>query len=88
MAAIDRCKFLLIMGIIISLTGCMQTVKTDQVPEKATSTAPDVVKPPLPFIPGSWTLVILPDTQTYCSQFPGMYNLQTQWIADNKDNYY
>lgn len=81
------CEFLLTMGIILSLAGCMQAVKNDQVPEEAISTAPDVNEPPLPFVPGSWTLVVLPDTQTYCSQFPGMYNLQTQWIADNKDRY-
>ena len=87
MAAINRPYFLITMAIVLSLTGCIQTVKAAQVPEEAISVAPDVNEPPLPFVPGSWTLVVLPDTQTYCSQFPGMYNLQTQWIVDNKDKY-
>jgi len=37
------------------------------------------------FVPGSQTLVVLPDTQKYSSDYPGMFNLQTQWIVDNKD---
>ncbi|MBN2216574.1 MAG: metallophosphoesterase [Pirellulales bacterium] len=40
---------------------------------------------PLPFVPGSWTIVILPDTQNYATHFPGLLRLQTQWIADHKD---
>jgi len=44
-------------------------------------------KKPLPFVPGSWTLVVLPDIQGYSTFFPGLTNLQTQWVADNKDKY-
>ncbi len=44
-------------------------------------------KKPLPFVPGSWTIVILPDTQDYAEKYPGLFDLQTQWIVDNKDNY-
>ena len=39
------------------------------------------------FTPGSWTLVLLPDTQNYSEQFPGLFTLQTHWIAKNKDKY-
>jgi len=45
-------------------------------------------KPVLPFVPGSWSLVILPDTQNYSTSYPGLLNLQTQWIVDNKDKYH
>ncbi len=38
-----------------------------------------------PFVPGSWTLVILPDTQKYSRHYPGLLQLQTRWILENKD---
>ncbi len=41
----------------------------------------------LPFVPGSWTLVVLPDVQNYSESYPGLFNLQTQWIADNRKKY-
>jgi hypothetical protein len=37
------------------------------------------------FVPGSWTLVLLPDTQHYSQRYPGLFTLQTHWIAKNKD---
>jgi hypothetical protein len=37
------------------------------------------------FTPGSWSLVLLPDTQHYSQRFPGLFTLQTHWIAKNKD---
>ena len=45
--------------------------------------------PPKPpeFVPGSWTLVLLPDTQVYSERYPGLFTLQTHWIARNKDKY-
>jgi hypothetical protein len=39
------------------------------------------------FVPGSWTLVLLPDTQVYSEQFPGLFTLQTHWVIKNKDKY-
>ena len=87
MPAINKHNLLITIGFFLSIAGCTQTVKTDRIPEKAVSTAADVNEPALPFVPGSWTLVVLPDTQTYCSQFPGLFDLQTQWIADNKEKY-
>lgn len=35
----------------------------------------------------SWSLVILPDTQNYASEYPGLFHLQVQWILENKDKY-
>jgi hypothetical protein len=39
------------------------------------------------FVPGSWTMVLLPDTQIYSDQFPGLFVLQTHWIVKNKDKF-
>ena len=48
--------------------------------------APAKPNPPvLPFVPGSWTIVILPDIQNYATHYPGLLRLQTQWILDHKD---
>jgi hypothetical protein len=34
-------------------------------------------------VPGAWTLVVLPDTQIYAENYPGIYSSQTAWIRDN-----
>jgi 3',5'-cyclic AMP phosphodiesterase CpdA len=39
------------------------------------------------FTPGSWSLVLLPDTQYYSDSYPDLFTLQTRWIAKNKDKY-
>ncbi len=44
------------------------------------------VKPP-PIASGSWTLVLLPDTQVYTDHAPGIFTMQTHWIAKNKDKF-
>jgi Calcineurin-like phosphoesterase len=36
-----------------------------------------------PIDAGSWTLVLLPDTQHYAETYPHIYDAQTQWIADH-----
>jgi hypothetical protein len=37
----------------------------------------------IPIDPGSWTLVVMPDTQHYSQTYPQHFNAQTQWIKDN-----
>ncbi|HBO45517.1 MAG TPA: hypothetical protein DD670_16615 [Planctomycetaceae bacterium] len=39
-----------------------------------------------PISPGSWTMVLLPDTQNYCDTDARalIFNAQTQWIADHQ----
>lgn len=32
------------------------------------------------FVPGSWTLALLPDTQVYSVRYPGMFSAQTAWL--------
>ena len=43
---------------------------------------------PLPWVPGSWTLVVLPDTQRYTDtrwdKDLVIFRTMTQWMADNK----
>ena len=47
---------------------------------------PEPVEEPAPFTPGSWTMVMLPDTQVYCDDSTGkIFNNMTQWIVDNKE---
>jgi len=41
----------------------------------------------LPFVPGSWTLVVLPDTQNYSSTYPELFKDQMRWIVQNRDRY-
>ena len=57
--------------------------KTEELRQNPPKTPPEVV----PFVPGSWTLAILPDIQNYSTNFPGILRLQTQWIVDNKEKY-
>ena len=42
---------------------------------------------PPKFVPGSWTMVLLPDTQMYAEEYPGLFTMQTHWIVKNKDRY-
>jgi hypothetical protein len=37
----------------------------------------------IPIDPGSWSLVLMPDTQHYSQSYPQHFNAQTQWIKDN-----
>ncbi|XAL98039.1 PEP-CTERM sorting domain-containing protein [Phycisphaeraceae bacterium D3-23] len=49
-------------------------------------TAPPLPDPdPLAFVPGSWTMVVIPDTQNYSTNHPEIFSEVTQWIADNDD---
>ncbi|NQT51965.1 metallophosphoesterase, partial [bacterium] len=40
---------------------------------------------PIPPPPGSFTIAVIPDTQTYAEEYPEVFEAQTQWIADNRD---
>ncbi len=39
---------------------------------------------PLPFVAGSWTLVLLPDTQCYAESHPEILTSQIRWIVENR----
>ncbi len=38
-------------------------------------------------MPGSFTIVALPDTQNYCEQYPRHFINQTRWIAENREKH-
>lgn len=40
---------------------------------------------PLPFVDGSWTLVVLPDTQVYVMRHPKTFDRMTDWIAAERE---
>jgi 3',5'-cyclic AMP phosphodiesterase CpdA len=40
---------------------------------------------PLPWVEGSTTLAVLPDTQYYAEKYPHLFEAQTRWIADNRE---
>ena len=79
MKRINRRDFLAGMGVILGAGRYVQAAKA--VP------APSSDNQPLPFVPGSWTLAVLPDTQKYAEKYPGLFNLQTQWIIENKQKH-
>jgi 3',5'-cyclic AMP phosphodiesterase CpdA len=52
----------------------------------------DLATPPITITPqpgvsevadGSWSIVLLPDTQIYSQNYPGVFEAQTSWIANN-----
>lgn len=48
---------------------------------KAPVVTPDPKPVPRPFVAGSWTLAVLPDTQYYSRSHPEVFEDQTKWIA-------
>jgi len=92
----DRRSFLVRAGALLGALRFGSVAAADEPAAKQTGAKSDKKaakktakpkKPPLPFVPGSWTLVILPDTQNYSTYFPGLLELQTRWIAENKDEH-
>jgi len=43
--------------------------------------------PPLPFVPGSFTIAVMPDTQYYRNKNVHHFANQTKWIANNASKY-
>jgi hypothetical protein len=37
------------------------------------------------FVPGSWTLAVLRDTQVYALRYPGLYVVQIDWVKRNRE---
>ena len=86
MGKMNRRDFLAGIGTVLGLTLCSQAKITNFSPAMPPKPSPGDPLP-LPFVPGSWTLVVLPDTQHYSECYIGLFNLQTQWIVDNKKKY-
>jgi len=53
-----------------------------------TAVAPSKAEDPLPYVPGSWTLVVVPDTQRYTDAATDpkleIFKRITRWIAENR----
>lgn len=79
-----RCCLLASVVILLCLAGCSKLAK-----DVSVATPDPVDKSVLPFVQGSQTIVILPDTQLYSgiNKYPGLFQLQTQWVLDNKEKY-
>ena len=60
-----------------NLAAYVRAVQQNQAP--AVQPAPKPV--PLPFVPGSFTIAVLPDTQYYSQKYPDVFESQTKWIA-------
>ncbi|MBN2131421.1 MAG: metallophosphoesterase [Sedimentisphaerales bacterium] len=64
-----------------------ENLATHAVAVRNGSTEPLNITPPphqvSDFVPGSWTLVLLPDTQVYSQRYPGLFLSQTAWIVQN-----
>jgi len=85
---LHRRSFLLALGVLLALvagTGPLAAARPSKTEGKAEAKKAQKPAAPLPFVPGSWTIVILPDVQNYATHFPGLLRLQTQWIVDHKD---
>lgn len=59
-------------------------------PKWASADEPEPATPepaePLAFVPGSFTLAVLPDTQFYAESYPHHFYNQTRWIVENSDS--
>ena len=66
--------------IVVRLVSCLVVTMTAVAPSKA--------EDPLPYVPGSWTLVVVPDTQRYTDAATDpkleIFKRITRWIAENR----
>ncbi len=69
-----------------ALAGYVAQVKTGKAPQ-VVATAPVKDPEPAPFVEGSWTLAVLPDTQVYSMRYPQHFKAQTKWLAENAEKH-
>ena len=75
---------LLLAHLTINGSWAGQQAVSDKPAAPVAATVPSSQEPdPLPFVSGSFTLAVLPDTQKYCESFPHHFYRQTEWIAEN-----
>ncbi len=78
----DRRAFLKAVPALTMLAVTGRGFAQDTAPPSAPTSA-QAASAPLPFVDGSFTLVVLPDTQNYAEAFPDLLEQQTRWIADH-----
>jgi hypothetical protein len=73
---------------------CLALLPVDRVCAEDILDAPpvtvDTAHDPMPFVPGSWTMVVMPDTQNYINTrrpdlLPGIFTQMCDWIVANKE---
>ena len=69
-----------------NLADYVRSVRSGQAPDVAV-TEPYSPPAPLPWIQGSWTLAVLPDTQGYSMHHPELFEAQTRWIARHAEDH-
>jgi len=64
-----------------NLAGYVRATRAGRAPAVRVTPKPT----PRPFVPGSWTIAVLPDTQYYSRGYPDVFEAQTRWIAANAE---
>lgn len=62
---------------VLTLAACWFCAFAEDAEDPVTETDP------APFVDGSFTIAVLPDTQGYAESFPEIFDAQTGWIAEN-----
>jgi len=75
-----RGKTLTIVAALTLFVVCAMLASAQPKADKAKPATKPKAPAALPFVPGSWTLVALPDTQNYSAK---LFDSQTEWIAAN-----
>ncbi len=84
MKTFTRRKFFLTSALVATILPVFDLLATSALAQDRYADAVLVQgEPPLPQ-KGSFTVVVLPDTQNYSQNFPQTYLAQTQWIVDQK----
>ncbi|MDD5458507.1 MAG: metallophosphoesterase [Phycisphaerae bacterium] len=84
-----RRDFLKAAGIGLLSLPLSKTFAESNEPNKPKTDKPTDKKelPLKPFTPGSWVIAALPDPQGYSLARPGLFNIQTLWLAENAKKY-
>lgn len=79
-------SFMLLWLFMVVALAAVSQAKTDDLSliEARRQQADDTGQSAPAFVPGSWTLVIVPDIQNYSTIYPGLLELQMRWIVDNR----
>jgi hypothetical protein len=64
-----------------NLAGYVRDVRGGRTPAVRIAPKPE----PRPFVPGSWTIAVLPDTQYYSRSHPDVFEVQTRWIVEQAE---
>jgi len=66
--------------------GCL-TASAQMPSDTKLRSSAEVPETPFDAPPGTWTLVVLPDTQFYSKWYPDIFKRQTEWIVKNKERH-